>query len=156
MWHCIVMHLHRLHHRLHLLQLFGQLLLDALHRISHMIHRRLHACQCLHLSLLLLQVFLYPYNNIADHVCVVHSRVLNGNIVRLSQLSVRHPKNHGFCTVGMRFHLRIASPKLPVRWSMTRAILITWNWVEDVPIMLVKLRSSSTEDNTVPIGLRGF
>ena len=53
------MHLHRLHRRLHFLQLFVQLLMGALHRVGHMIHRRLHARRCLCLSLLLLQGFLY-------------------------------------------------------------------------------------------------
>ena len=92
MWHCIVMHLNRLHHQLHLLQIRGQLLLGALNRVGHMIHKCLHACQCLRLSLIFLQGFLYPCNNIADHFGVVNFRVFNGDIGRLSQLSMRHPK----------------------------------------------------------------
>ena len=68
----------------------GQLLLGALHHAGHMIHRCLHARWCLRLSLIFLQGFLYPCNEITDHVGVMHSRVFNGEIGRISQLSVRH------------------------------------------------------------------
>ena len=89
---CSIFHLHILHHRLRFLQLCGQLLLGVLHRTDDMIHRRLQYCQSLLLYLVLLQGFMYPCNNIAHHVVIMHTCVFNGEIKRLYQLSVRHPK----------------------------------------------------------------
>ena len=75
MWYCIVIHINGLNHRLYLLQLCGQLLLVVLHRVVHMIHRRLHNFCSLHLSLVFLQRLLYPCNDIAHHFGMMHTRV---------------------------------------------------------------------------------
>ena len=128
MWHCILIHLCGFHHQLHFLQLCGQLLLSVLHRVGHMIHRRLHDRRSLHLRLVFVQGFVYPCNDIAHHVGMMHTHVFNGEIVRLSQLSARCPKNclnftHVFCISGIQFHLRITSLNLPVLCSMTYTVL---------------------------------
>ena len=73
-----------LHHHLYLLKLCGQLFLGVLHRVGHMIYQIWHNRWGLRLGLLLLQSLQYPCNDIAHHVGMVHTRVFNGEVRRLS------------------------------------------------------------------------
>ena len=70
----------------------GQLLLGVLHRVVHMIYRRLQDFRSLRLYLILLQVFLYPCDNIAHRVGMMHTDIFNGEIRILSLLLVVFPE----------------------------------------------------------------
>ena len=89
---CKILHLHYLHHFLHFLQLCDQLFLGILCCVGHMIYQRWHNCWGICLGLLLLQIFLYPCDDIAHHVGMMHTGVFNGEVRRLSHLSVSCPK----------------------------------------------------------------
>ena len=91
------------------MQLFGKLLLGVLHLIGHMIYMCLHDRWSLCLDFLLLKGCLWPYNNIVHHVGMMRICAFNGDIRRLSQLSVRRlgkclKQTNVFCTAGMQFN----------------------------------------------------
>ena len=84
LWCCSILHLHFLHqclqHCLHLLQVRGQLLLSALHRVCHTINWFWNYCWVICQDLLLIQEFLLYCNHIVHHVRLVHSGVFNSEV----------------------------------------------------------------------------